>query len=423
MKWQMSNIKAQTKSRPQGLFDIWILKFGFYAIVGLLWSIILLNPSFATTVKNTPKGPVQVTNIRHWSNPSYTRVVIDLTGEATFKHHLLREDPELKKPRRLYIDLTRATLSPGLKQPIPIHDGLLRTARAGQHTKEMVRVVLDIDSIEDYKVFPLEGPFRVVIDVKGKREVSVVSGQWSEKEAKEAEPTLAQQLGLKIKTIVVDPGHGGKDPGAIGKRGLQEKDVTLKIARGLREALVREVKANISLTRDDDTFIPLEERTAIANTMGADLFISIHVNSSYNRAANGVETYYLSLTTDEEAIRVAARENAVSTKKMSDLQYILNDLMRTAKVNESSLLATHIQDSLTSTLNARYKDVRGNGVKQAPFYVLVGAQMPCVLVEVSFISNPEEEARLRDDAYIREIVDGITAGVKGYMQRMGSAGG
>jgi len=397
-----------------------VKKLTAYGLLFTAYCLLLTSPSLAIAAKDPSRGPVQVTNIRHWSTPSYTRVVIDLTGETTFKHHLLREDPGLNKPRRLYVDLSHTTLSPNLRQPIPIHDGLLRTARAGQYTKEMVRVVLDIDSLEDYKVFPLEGPFRVVIDVRGKG--SGIGGQKEEDTRTEpTRPTLAQQLGLKIKTIVIDPGHGGHDPGAIGKKGLQEKDVTLKIGKGLKEALERDFKADIILTRGDDTFVPLEERTAIANTKGADLFISIHANASHNREASGVETYYLSLTSDEEAIRVAARENAVSTKRMSDLQYILNDLMRTAKVNESSRLASHIQDSLVSTLNGRYQGVKGNGVKQAPFYVLVGAQMPCVLVEVSYISNPKEEARLKDDGYLKGIVDGITEGVKGYIREMGHA--
>ncbi|OGP26743.1 MAG: hypothetical protein A2067_06155 [Deltaproteobacteria bacterium GWB2_42_7] len=225
-------------------------------------------------------------------------------------------------------------------------------------------------------------------------------------------------MGLKIKRIVIDAGHGGKDSGAVGKKGLKEKDVVLKIAKGLKETLSKETGAEIFMTRDADTFIPLEERTAIANTKEADLFLSIHANASLNRRASGVETYYLDLTNDEVAIRLAARENAVSSKKMSDLQYILNDLIKTSKTNESSRLAEVVQESLVSNLKVKYSDIRGNGVKGAPFYVLVGTHMPSILVEVSFISNSKEEDRLSDDGYIREIIAGISSGVKEYVKMM-----
>ena len=380
--------------------------------------------------KTPPKNAlVKVTNIRYWSNPNYTRVVIDVSREAIFTHRLLKEDPAIKKPRRLYIDIGKANLSPSLKQPIPINDGLLRMARAGQYDKNTVRVVLDIESIEDYKVFPLSEPFRIVVDVMGKGKVRSLPPQaWSggqepsdsggRSKPTPDKPSLAQQLGLKIKRIVIDAGHGGKDSGAVGKKGLKEKDVVLKIAKGLKETLSKETGAEIFMTRDADTFIPLEERTAIANTKEADLFLSIHANASLNRRASGVETYYLDLTNDEVAIRLAARENAVSSKKMSDLQYILNDLIKTSKTNESSRLAEVVQESLVSNLKVKYSDIRGNGVKGAPFYVLVGTHMPSILVEVSFISNSKEEDRLSDDGYIREIIAGISSGVKEYVKMM-----
>ncbi|OGQ44552.1 MAG: hypothetical protein A2W63_04115 [Deltaproteobacteria bacterium RIFCSPLOWO2_02_44_9] len=397
------------------------LRFVILPLVVFLFasSTYVVKTSHAKTASKS--NSVKVTDIRYWSNPAYTRVVINLSSDAVFKHRLLKEDPGLKKPRRLYVDISRAAISPSLKQPIPINDGLLRMARAGQYTRDTVRVVLDIESIEDYKIFAMAEPFRIVIDVMGKRGVR---SQESEvrREPTPDKPTLAQQLGLKIKRIVIDAGHGGKDPGAIGKRGLQEKDVVLKIAKGLKETLVSELGAEVIMIREDDRFIPLEERTAIANTKEADIFISVHANASFNRRASGVETYYLNLTNDEAAIRVAARENAVSTKKMSDLQYILNDLMKTAKTNESSRLAAKVQGSLVSSLKAKYSDVKGNGVKGAPFYVLVGTHMPSILVEVSFISNPKEEARLADKEYIKEVVNGITIGIKGYAKEMEGVG-
>lgn len=403
-------------------------KIFFLCIIILL--LFIFHPSYIHAAKTshskTSSKKIEITDIKYWSNPNYTRVVIRLSGNTVYKHRLLKEDSKIKKQRRFFIDIKNAVINPSLKKSILINDGLLKMARAGQYTKEIVRVVLDIESIQDYKIFSLEEPFRIVVDVMGKKQGAGGREQGAEetklktdqKTAPLPPPTLAQQLGLKIKRIVIDAGHGGKDPGAVGKGGLKEKDVVLKIAKGLKETLSKETEAEIVMTRDADRFIELEERTAIANTKEADIFISIHANASFNRLANGVETYYLNLTNDERAIRVAARENAVSMKKMSDLQYILLDLMKTAKTNESSRLAARVQDSLTAHLKTKYSNIKGNGVKGAPFYVLVGTHMPSILVEVSFISNPEEEARLRDDAYIKEIVNGVTNGVARYVKEM-----
>src|SRR3989304_6106034 len=392
--------------------------FLFFALLLTLLYVPQSSTAKSSRVSNaSQKTPVRVTDIRYWSNPAYTRVVINLSGDAVFKHRLLKEDPGLKKPRRLYVDISRAAISPSLKQPIPKNDGLLKMARAGQYTRNTVRVVLDIESIEDYKIFAMAEPFRIVIDVMGKRGVRSQESEVRSQPTPD-KPTLAQQLGLKIKRIGIEAGHGGKDSGAVGKKGLKEKDVVLKIAKGLKETLSKETGAEIFMTRDDDTFIPLEERTSIPNTKESDLFLSIHANASLNRKASGVETYYLDLTNDEVAIRLAARENAVSSKKMSDLQYILNDLIKTSKTNESSRLAEVVQESLVSNLKVKYSDIKGNGVKGAPFYVLVGTHMPSVLVEVSFISNPKEEARLSDSNYIKEIVAGITNGVNRYVKEM-----
>ena len=170
------------------------------------------------------------------------------------------------------------------------------------------------------------------------------------------------------------------------------------------------------MTRSTDKYLTLEERTAIANTKNVDLFISIHTNAHRDRNAYGVETYFLNLATDEEAILVAARENATSTKNISDLQTILNDLMQNAKINESSRLAAHVQNDLTAFLGKRHRQIKSKGVKQAPFYVLLGAQMPAILVEASFISNPRECKRLITRAYQEDICDGIVQGVRRYMR-------
>lgn len=376
-----------------------------------------------------------VTNIKHWSNPTYTRIVIELSRKAEFNHRLLRKDPLINMEwRRLYVDFDDAVLSSKLAKAIPINDGLLKAARAGQYDPDTVRVVLDIESIEDFKIFPLSDPYRIVIDVSGEKKAAAAPAQpITDSSGKEVpqirrspaavvppNTSLIQQLGLKVNTIVLDPGHGGKDPGAIGRGGLKEKDVTLKLAMMLKEKLTREAGAKIILTREADVFIPLEERTAIANSQDADLFVSIHVNASPRRAASGIETYILSLSNNEEARRVAARENATSTRSVSDLEFILNDLIKTAKTNDSAKLASVVQDNLVTGLRKKFDSVRSNGVKGAPFYVLVGTKMPAVLVEVSFISNPDEEKRLRDEAYLNEVVEGIAAGIMHYMNGTGA---
>ncbi len=371
-------------------------------------------------------GGARVDDIKHWSNPNYTRIVIDLSRKSSFTHRLLKKDPSIQVPwRRLYIDIEGAQMAAGLQKSIPINDGLLKKARVGQYDKNTVRVVLDIESIEDYKVFPLSDPYRIVIDVTGeagadKNGIQLPQVTGAPPPALSSTPSLTQQLGLKVRRIVLDPGHGGKDPGAIGRGGLKEKDVTLRIAKMLRDELKSKLDAEVILTRERDVFIPLEERTAIANSKDADLFVSIHINASPRRAASGVETYILNISNDEEAMRVAARENATSRRSVSDLEFILNDLIKTAKTNDSARLAESVQSKLVSRLRSGYRDVKGNGVKGAPFYVLVGTKMPSILVEASFISNPTEEKRLGDDGYIDSVVKGISTGLMHYINGPGS---
>lgn len=370
----------------------------------------------------------EVEKIRHWSASEYTRVVIDLSKEAVFTHHLLRKDPSINKPRRLYVDIAGSRLSGDITKHMLIDDGLLKAVRAGQNNNDTVRVVLDIESIDDYRIFHLTDPYRVVIDVTG-------SGEGAKKsvEAPGVRPKAPLQVvppvpvvkrpskkapspDISISRIVIDAGHGGKDPGAIGKRGLREKDITLKIAKMLKKNLEKRTKAKIILTRSSDKFIPLKQRTNIANKKNSDLFISIHVNSSRKRTASGVETYYLDFSHDKRVMQLAARENAASGGVSSDIQFILGDLIRTANREDSSRLAWSVQSSLVKRLERRYSGVRGNGVKGAPFYVLTRTNMPSILVEVSFISNPKEEKRLKSNRYIQEIVAGITKGVVDFMK-------
>jgi N-acetylmuramoyl-L-alanine amidase len=294
-----------------------------------------------------------------------------------------------------------------------------------------VRVVIDIKSFKTYKIFSLKNPFKTIIDVWGKdaREAApsnVVKAPESEQPKPEnshlrSSPKmindLAKQLALGVRRIVIDPGHGGKDVGAVGYyKSVYEKNVTLAIAKKLAQKIRSRLNCEVFLTRTTDRGLSLEERTAIANTRNADLFISIHTNASQNDNAYGIETYFLNLATDDDAILVAARENATSRKNISDLQTILHDLMQNSKINESGKLAGYVQQSVHRQLKARYVAVRNKGVKQAPFYVLMGAQMPSILIETSFISNKRECERLNNPAYQDWLCEAIVQGIQRYIR-------
>jgi N-acetylmuramoyl-L-alanine amidase len=366
-----------------------------------------------------------VQDLRHWSNPDYTRVVVYADRETDFTHRLLRADPSIDKPPRLYVDVAHSTIGEGVQKTIPIKDDLLSDARAARNTLDSVRVVLDIKSFETYKVFSLKDPFRIVIDVwgaNGAGQPPAAGGAAGEaladKTRKMPRGALAKQLALGVRRVVIDPGHGGKDFGAPGfMPGVHEKDVVLQIARRLARKLREDVGLEVLMTRNDDRYLTLEERTAFANTHRADLFISVHTNASRDPRAYGTETYFLNLATDDESIRVAAMENATSTKNISDLSSILNDLLKNAKINESSRLAAFVQSGMVSHLASNgYARIKDKGVKQAPFYVLLGARMPSILVETAFISNREECRLLTTAAFQEHVADSIVRGIRSYIQ-------
>jgi len=372
-----------------------------------------------TEAAPAPGTAVTVDGLRFWSNPNYTRVVIDANHETDYSHRLLKKDPEIHKPQRLYVDLSNSRLKPDLERQVPINDDLLTHVRAGQYQKDAVRVVVDIKSFKHYKIFSLKNPFRIVIDVwgHGAPEKRIAAGPPAVP-SNGVSGSLAKQLSLGVSRIVIDPGHGGRDYGAPGYyKGVHEKYITLAIGKRLAQKIRSELQCEVVMTRDRDRYLSLEERTAIANTKNADLFISIHTNAARDRRAYGIETFFLNLATDDEAILVAARENATSTKNISDLQTILNDLMQNAKINESSRLAAEVQIALYKTLKGKYSRIKSKGVKQAPFYVLLGAQMPSILIETSFISNPRECKRLKDPHYQDVMCNGIIAGIKKYIHQ------
>ena len=374
-----------------------------------------------TTIQDTGSHHTLIQGLRHWSNPSYTRIVIDANTETSYQHRLLNQDPSINKPKRLYVDLDHSRLGDDVDKIVPINDNLLSNVRAGQYTSESVRVVVDIKSFKTYKIFSLRNPFRIVIDVWGIATASssppAAGKDIQQDPGKIAPSALAKQLALGVSRIVIDPGHGGKDYGAPGYyKGVHEKEVALALAKKLAEKIRSELFCEVVLTRETDKYLTLEERTAIANTENADLFISIHTNSARDKRAFGLETFFLNLATDDEAIRVAAFENATSEKNISDLQTILTDLMQNAKINESSRLAAHVQSELFQHMQRSYNKVKSKGVKQAPFYVLLGAQMPAILIETSFISNPRECKRLTDIQYQDRLCDGIVKGIRQYIK-------
>ena len=331
------------------------------------------------------------------------------------------------------MDIEKARLGKGVAEHTTINDNLLSQARAGQYQNHTVRVVVDIKAFENYKIFSLKDPFRIVIDVWGKNgrtadPMTEMQATLDKKPEETPEKTerittdnlkssdIARQLALGVRKIVIDPGHGGKDPGAPGYvKGVWEKDIVLKLATNLADKLRKRLGCEVMLTRTKDRKLTLEERTAIANTERADLFISLHCNAARNKKLAGIETYMLNLATDEQAIAVAARENATSEKNISDLEYILSDLMKHAKIEESTRLANDVHKSIVGGMKKKYNNINDLGVKQAPFYVLLGARMPSILIESSFLSNKRECKRLMTKSYRNDICNAITDGIEKYI--------
>jgi N-acetylmuramoyl-L-alanine amidase len=394
------------------------------------------SPANAKTTPNGGGMPAHpscwtVRDIRQWSNPDYSRVVIDVDGEVQYRFG------RLQNPDRLYVDLLGAQLAPQLQgRALTASDQFLKSVRGAQNQADVVRVVLDLKTLQDYHIFTMTEPFRLVVDIKGtgpgtaiqpppppsvRRPPEAAPGLNRARTDPAASPKRAPVPRDQRWHVVIDAGHGGKDPGATGSSGLLEKDVVLDIARRLRDLLQQDPQWRVTLTRDTDVFIPLEERTAIANAKGADLFVSIHANSAERPEASGIETYFLDLASDDQSIRVAARENATTVSKVSDLQRILRDLQMTSKRNESSLLAGSVQQALVQTPNGG-KNGRDLGVKHAPFLVLMGAEMPSILVETGFISNPGEERKLADPKYRAQAARAIFEGIREYLASVNGNG-
>ena len=363
-------------------------------------------------------GNATITGLKVWSDKRHTRIVIYADQETLYTHQLLKKDPSFKKPPRLYVDFKKSRLKKDIKKNIHVNDNLLVSVRSGQFNHDTARIVFDIKFFQSYSIFSLKNPFRTIIDVRGDAPAVAKKTRKPKPPPKKIQPgAMAKQLSLGVKRIVIDPGHGGRDGGAEGYfKGVYEKKLTLDIAKRLARKIRKEMNCEVILTRSSDRALSLEERTAIANTKSADLFISLHTNAHNNRRAYGIETYILNFATDDDAITVAARENATTEKNISDLETILNDLMHNTKVDESIRLAGYIQNSIVKRLKSKYSKIRNKGIKQAPFYVLMGAQMPAILIETSFISNKRECKRLMNRDYQDRLCDGIIAGIREYIR-------
>ena len=369
-------------------------------------------------------GPVHLQTVRHWSSDEYSRVVLDLDSQTTFKDMLLKPDPSIDKPfYRVVLDVYNARLGEDVQEKLSIQDGILRKVRTGQYKPDQARVVLDVNSLDNYRTFSLENPNRVVVDVyapeqsRREKESRKALAKAAAQDGETISGSLIEQLGLDIQTIMLDPGHGGKDPGAVCS-GIMEKDINLRLAKILGEIL-EDKGYRVLHTRTTDKFIPLEERTAMANAKSTDLFISLHANAHRSSGVHGLEVYYLNLANSEEAVRVAARENAVSEKKISDLQLILSDLMLNSKIEESEKLAQRVLDS-TLDYSQRFYKINDHGVRRAPFYVLMGAQMPAILIELGYLTNPTERKRMQNYAYLKRMAWGIAQGITAYRKEITS---
>jgi len=332
--------------------------------------------------------------------PQGFKVIIKTTGKPHYKDFILPAISYKNLPPRLVIDLWPAYLPRGIKKKLKLSHPLVSGIRLAQFNKKTVRIVFYLKTTK----IPYNLSF-----VKSKLILTAFDIQ-------KPSISLPQVLGLKVKKIVIDPGHGGKDPGAIGYYGLKEKDITLRVARLLKKKLETQLGCEVFLTRNQDKYVSLEKRAEFANKINADLFISIHCNACASRRLQGIETYFVGLTDDTHALAVASRENASLSKRMGELEKILQDLLVRAKIKESAYMAAEIQRGIIKFLTYRgFNPVVNLGVKQAPFYVLIGTKMPAVLVEIGFIDHPKEAKRLRNPKYLVTLVDGISKGIKDYI--------
>lgn len=372
--------------------------------------------------------PVIVRNIRSWSSQEETRLVLDLNRPVTY---------ELKEPssERVTVELDNAIL--GKSSRLQVSGGTIpRLFLVNQSRPKVVTIVLPKHKLKNYKIFALSNPDRLVLDVTHRPlgetqqigNVMAAPATPSNNTALRPAPVIpnptisdaavsptARQSDA-VKTIVIDPGHGGKDPGTIGRRGTTEKDITLKVAQLLRDRLSKLPNTRVIMTRERDTFIELEDRAKFANSQEADLFVSIHVNSHPHKGVRGLEIYHFGEAKDQRALEVAARENGTPLNSTGvGWEYLVADLLTSKKIENSLELAWTAKQAMVTGLNGHYSTI-DHGVKTAPFYVLRFTTMPGILAEIAFMSNPAEEEQMRSPAFLAHIAESIADGVRAYLQ-------
>jgi N-acetylmuramoyl-L-alanine amidase len=387
----------------------------------------------------TPARKVMV--IRHEKTDTDSVVRLRISGEVG----VLKGDVppgDSGGGRRIFYDVSPAKLGQRNIQPIEVHDGVIARVRAGQYDTDIVRLVIELEGDREPALFISKQPFELVLStplslpttdvIAGKApppppptmppapDAEEVRARLSQSQGKIGAPggiSISQQLGLRVHRVVIDAGHGGHDTGAIGPSGVKEKDITLALAKQVRDRLNAEMpEVEVIMTRDDDRTLALQDRTNTANAAAADLFISIHCNASPIKRVRGVETYYLNITHDRYSMRLAARENAnLDDGSISDLDFILADLAMKSNVDDSVRLGRSVQGALIKKLHQNWPDVPDLGIKHALFYVLMGNRMPSILVETSFLSHKTEERRLASSEYQASIANGIVAGVRAFV--------
>lgn len=401
------------------------MKYISYKCLSALTLIAFLSGSIyaehASAEKISLQSLIAIDNISYKNYNNRAKIEVPLGRNVDIRYNRLRN------PERIYVDILGARIGPGLRKQHNrvTGDSLIKRIRAAQNSKDKVRIVFYVAAGINYKVYNTGKPFRVIIEVTDKNEygfktaITREAKSYKVKKLNESKKVNKYaDTGIKYRKIVIDPGHGGKDPGALGRGGLKEKDVVLDIAKRLARILKDKIGCKVILTREKDVFIPIKERTIIARKNKADLFISIHANADKDHRARGVETYYLSPTASKQVLETAARENMVTLNDMekSDLKFILADMASTYKINESIVLANRVQKFLITGLKSRYKSVRNLGVKKGPFYVLLDADMPSILIETMFITNRDEGKRLRNSKYKQIIAHSIFKGIREYLQ-------
>jgi N-acetylmuramoyl-L-alanine amidase len=425
------------------------------------------EPSPASPVAETPAaapaagaGAATLTDVRYFTSDDYTRIVLDMDRPAAYEHHPLPPDPAHQKSHRMYLDLKDTRLSAQASRVQDIPASFLQSVRAGQYDPTTTRVVLDFQELKQYHVFALDNPYRIVIDVYASGKGAAAAKPEAEPEkpkaaaqdkpkAKESDKKAAAkpapepvpgeknkkvagdvlaQLGMTIETVLIDAGHGGKDPGAIAKVKsgggyveVMEKNVTLHMAKILG-ALLQSKGYKVMYTREDDRYVSLEDRSVMGNLKKADLFISLHVNANNDDDVRGLETYFLGKARKDKELRLAAYENNVDPVKISDTQKIVLDLVHSFKIEESKVLADHVQKRTVRDLRAKWDGVNDHGARPAPFFVLIGAKMPSILVEIGYLTNPAEAPRLLDEHYLKSLADGILDGIESYKRGLKVAG-